>query len=185
MTATDVLIILACLFWIGLLTSVIMGTRRGTKVATPLLAVHEKRRKKMADMLTYAVVAPEVVDGDVVKRELSVVVNGLVQSVVVYSPETVVFDDIEVPQDATVLLQLVDVDDAGNRSEPAELEFVAVDTLPPTMPGGLSVNLVSERRSSVPVVDEPEVDVDADVDADVVDEPVAEVEPVELPPQDL
>lgn len=102
----------------------------------------------MADVLTYAVSAAPVVDGDVVSRELSVVINGLEQPVVSFPGYAVDLGTVEVPQDSEVVLRLVDVDDAGNRSEPAEMIFVAVDTLSPVAPGALGVALVSEKTVS-------------------------------------
>jgi hypothetical protein len=118
----------------------------------------------MADRLTYAVSVGPVVDHDVLKRELSVVVNGLVVETKVFPADAVELGTVTVEQDATVELMLVDVDDAGNRSEPATLEFVAVDTLPPSQPGALGVTLVSEAPMDV-VPDEEVVNGD-----DVVDE---------------
>lgn len=111
----------------------------------------------MADVLTYAVSAVAPVDSDVVTRELTVVVNGVEQPVVTYPGSTVDLGVVDVPQDAEVTLRLVDVDDAGNRSDAAELTFVAVDTLPPATPGALGVSLVGERRvvAETPVAPEP------------------------------
>ena len=104
----------------------------------------------MADVLTYAVSAVAPVDADVVARELSVVVDGVERPVTTYTGSAVDLGSVDVPQNAEVVLRLVDIDDAGNRSEAVELKFVAVDTLPPATPGALGVSLVSERR----VVDE-------------------------------
>lgn len=100
----------------------------------------------MADVLTYAVSVAPAVDGDVVARELSVVINGVEQSVVSFPGYALDLGEVDVPQDAQVVLRLVDIDDAGNRSDPAEVYFTAVDTLPPSVPGGLTVSLISERR---------------------------------------
>lgn len=102
----------------------------------------------MADVLTYAVSAAPVVEGDVVSRELSVVVDGLEQPVVSFPGYAVDLGTVDVPQNSEVVLRLVDVDDAGNRSEPAEVTFVAVDTLPPSTPGALGVSLVGEKTVS-------------------------------------
>jgi len=102
----------------------------------------------MTDVLTYAVSAAPVVDGDVVSRELSVVINGVEQPVASFPGYAVDLGVLEAPQNAEVVLRLVDVDDAGNRSEPAEMMFVAVDTLPPAAPGALGVSLVSETTVS-------------------------------------
>lgn len=102
----------------------------------------------MADVLTYAVSAAPVTEGDVVTRELSVVINGLEQPVVSFPGNAVDLGTVDVPQDSAVVLRLVDVDDAGNRSEPAEVVFTAVDTLPPSVPGVLGVSLVAEKTVS-------------------------------------
>lgn len=98
----------------------------------------------MADVLTYKVTAAPVVDGDVVVRELRMVVNGAEPVVREFTSADSDLGTIDVPQGAEVSLQLVDVDDAGNRSEPAEINFMANDTLPPQKPG-LGVELVAER----------------------------------------
>lgn len=105
----------------------------------------------MADVLTYSVSAAPVVEGDVVSRELSVVIDGLEQPVVSFPGYAVDLGTVSVPQDSEVVLRLVDVDDAGNRSVPAEVAFVAVDTLPPAAPGALGVSLVAENTVSDPV----------------------------------
>lgn len=99
----------------------------------------------MADSLTYTISAGPVVDGDVVSRVLTVVVGGEEPSERSFPGSSVDFGLLTVPQDATVVLTLVDVDDAGNKSVPAVVEFVAVDTLPPAQPGGLGVTLVGEN----------------------------------------
>ena len=98
----------------------------------------------MADLLTYKVTAAPVVDADVTVRELRIVVNGAEPVVREFTPSDTDLGTVEVPQDALVVLNLVDVDDAGNRSEPAVVEFLATDTLPPQKPG-LGVELVAER----------------------------------------
>lgn len=111
----------------------------------------------MADVLTYRVSVAPVVDGDVVTRELSVYVNGAdtAREIRSYEPAAVDLGDVLVEQGTAVVLKVVDVDDAGNRSEPAVLEFVATDTLPPAQPGSLGVTLVAETTPSAePVSDE-------------------------------
>ncbi len=110
----------------------------------------------MADVLTYAVSAAPPVDSDVVTRELSVAVNGVKRAVTTHAGSSVDLGSVDVPQDAEVVLLLVDVDDAGNRSEAAELKFVAVDTIAPAAPGALGVSLVGERRVKESVT-EPEI----------------------------
>lgn len=106
----------------------------------------------MADILTYRVSVGPVVDADVVTRELSVYVNGadVAREVRAYEPTATDLGDVVVEQGSSVELRVVDVDDAGNRSEPAVLTFVAEDTLPPAQPGSLGVTLVSETRGEEP-----------------------------------
>ena len=104
----------------------------------------------MSDVLTYRVSVGPAVDADVIERRLVVAVDGLVpaDAVKVFPGAATELGEVSVPQGASVLLTLVDVDDAGNRSEPAELEFVAEDTLPPAQPGAFGVTLVREERAA-------------------------------------
>ncbi len=105
----------------------------------------------MADVLVYKVSVGPVVDADVVERQLVVAVDGTAtDDVKVFPADTTELGEISVPQGASVVLTLVDVDDAGNRSEPAVLEFVAADTLPPAQPGAFGVTLVREEKSEEP-----------------------------------
>jgi len=106
----------------------------------------------MADVLTYRVSVGPVVDADVVTRELSVYVGGadVAREVRAYEPSATDLGDVIVEQGETVELRVVDIDDAGNRSEPAVLTFVAEDTLPPAQPGSLGVTLVSETKGEEP-----------------------------------
>lgn len=98
----------------------------------------------MADVLTYRVAAGPVVDHDVVTRELSVVVDGGEPVVSEFSGSATDLDLLTVPQGAEVVLSLVDIDDAGNRSDAAVVSFVAADTIPPAAPGAFGVTLVAE-----------------------------------------
>lgn len=113
----------------------------------------------MADLLTYNVVATAAVDSDVVGRELVVSVNGDVKPTVYFAGNTTELGSVTVPQNAEVVLTLTDVDDAGNRSEPTSLIFVALDTLPPSAPGSIGVTLVGETAAPVEPAVVPETDV--------------------------
>ena len=118
------------------------------------------RGETMANVLTYRVSVNAPVDGDVVSRELTVTVNGVESTVVTTAGAATDLGSVDVPQDALVVLSLVDVDDAGNKSPPATVEFTAVDTLAPAQPGGFNVALVGEKVVvDVPVVETPVVDV--------------------------
>ena len=95
--------------------------------------------------LVYSVSAGPVVDADVVARRLTVTVDGVAEVLPDYPADTTVFGEaVTVPQDSNVILTLVDIDDAGNVSEPAVLEFVATDTIAPAQPGSFGVTLVRE-----------------------------------------
>ncbi len=120
----------------------------------------------MADVLVYKVSVGPVVDKDVVERQLVVAVNGVeVDETTTFSADSTDLGEIRVKQDDKVLLTLVDVDDAGNRSEPAVFEFVAVDTLPPAQPGAFGVTLVAEEEADAVVEPEtPAVEPDAVVE---------------------
>jgi len=119
------------------------------------LSVVLRKGETMANVLTYRVSVNAPVDGDVVSRELTVTVNGVESTVVTAAGNATDLGSVDVPQDALVVLSLVDVDDAGNKSEPATVEFTALDTLAPAQPGGFNVTLVSEKvvEESTPETD--------------------------------
>lgn len=94
--------------------------------------------------LVYEVTCDAPVDNDVVERRLTVSVNGEVVSTDVYSNTTTSLGERSFAQGDVVALKLVDVDDVGNVSEPAIVEFTANDTIAPSVPG-LSVVLVREE----------------------------------------
>lgn len=103
----------------------------------------------MADVLTYRV-SVDPAAADVVERLLTVTVDGqeVADAAKTFEPSATDLGVVNVPQGSSVVLSLVDVDDAGNKSEPALLAFSAEDTLPPAAPGGLGVTLVGEEESN-------------------------------------
>jgi hypothetical protein len=94
--------------------------------------------------LVYEITCAAPVDLDVVERRLVVTINGEVVSTDVYSATSVNLGEKSFLDGDNVKLSLVDVDDVGNASEPAVMEFVAADTLPPSTPS-LGVTLVREE----------------------------------------
>jgi hypothetical protein len=98
----------------------------------------------MADVLTYRVSAAAPVDADVVSRVVTLKINGEDKGARTFEGAVTDLGTVTAPQDAEVELSLVDVDDAGNMSQPATYTFTAVDTLPPAVPGAFNVTLVSE-----------------------------------------
>lgn len=95
--------------------------------------------------LVYAVSAGSPVDKDVVTRELTVVVNGEEVSKTGFDGSATALGEVSVEENANVRLILVDIDNASNRSQPATVEFVALDTIPPAAPGEFGVSLVREE----------------------------------------
>lgn len=95
--------------------------------------------------LVYSVTAGPPVDADVTSRELTVVVNGETLSTTSLNGSATDLGEVKVEQDAVVVLSLVDIDDAGNRSQPATTQFTATDTIPPAQPGQFGVTLVREE----------------------------------------
>jgi hypothetical protein len=101
--------------------------------------------KKEIDMgLVYALNCAAPVDNDVMERRLTVKVNGAVVATDFYANTVTDLGERTFTQGDNVVLSLVDVDDVGNVSEPAVVEFVANDTIAPSVPG-LEVKLVREE----------------------------------------
>lgn len=120
--------------------------------------------------LVYNAFLPEVVDVDVVKKTVKVVVDGDVKLIDV-AKDIFVVELPPVKDNANVSVSVAHVDDAGNVSDfGQELVFVATDTIVPATPGLVSVKLIAEVAD--PVV-EPvtEVVVDPVVTPDPVVEP--------------
>ena len=90
-------------------------------------------------MLKFVLVLPVKSAPDVVSRELTLQVGG-------NDPVNVTLDGnvVETPEyvgekNGVLVGSLVDVDDAGNRSESRDFEFVLLDTIAPPMPGQVGV----------------------------------------------
>lgn len=97
------------------------------------------------NMLVYNVTAGAVVDKDVAERRLSVTVNGTVRETKPYPADTTNFGELSFADNDNVVLSLVDVDDSGNVSTPAVVDFVAVDSVAPATPGEFGVSFVREE----------------------------------------
>lgn len=102
-----------------------------------------KKGTQMA--LVYEVSCASPVSGDVVSRILTVSVNGAEVAVNNYDATATNLGELSFSQGDNVALALVDVDDAGNKSSAAVVEFVAQDTIPPESPAGFGVKLVREE----------------------------------------
>jgi hypothetical protein len=158
MMAPEAFIAVVLLLWLLIYLFVIMDNALNPRlISRPRLFLTQVRSASMADLLTYAVSVGPVVDADVVERQLVVVVDGAgsPEDVKVFPADTTDLGTVTVPQGSSVVMTLVDVDDAGNRSEPAVLEFVAEDTLPPARPGSFGVTLVGEKPADVVPEEKP------------------------------
>lgn len=96
-------------------------------------------------MLVYKLHLPVPGAADVVARELSVKIADADPVLFVLQPADVEFSPIKANAGEKVSGELVDVDDAGNRSEPRAFEFTAADTLAPPQPGEVTAELVAEE----------------------------------------
>ncbi len=109
----------------------------------PISAILKEER--MAGTLVYDVNLPAGGQDDVVSREFSVQVNDGTPDLFQLTNDVLV-QRIRVPQDSSVLLSLVNIDDAGNRSTPSTQTFAAKDTIPPDAPGPFGeITLVAEE----------------------------------------
>lgn len=95
-------------------------------------------------MLNFVFVLPPKSAADVVNRELVVSVDGAEPTTANYAGDATESGEFSGEQDQTVTGTLVDIDDAGNRSEPRPFEFVLVDNLAPAQPGELAIRVTSE-----------------------------------------
>lgn len=124
---------------------------------------------QMTDKIIFRVVLPNASADDVKTREITVDIGGEVLCWVtdVVGPTAYEFTG---PQDAQVCVTLVDIDDAGNRSEPASLTQQLTDNFAPPAPGAIGLELVKEIHDydDTVVIDDSTVGVsDEEVESDV------------------
>ena len=102
------------------------------------------------DLLKFVVAVPAA-EGDVVKRNLAVTLpDGSVQTAELPGKDAAESAEFEVPQDSEVKVSCVNVDDAGNESEPRVQSFVIADTIAPAVPGELGVRVTGETHTDQP-----------------------------------
>jgi len=94
--------------------------------------------------LVYSITCDPASANDVMERRLTVKVNGEIKNQLTFDPYVGDLGEQVFLDGDNVVLMLVDVDDVGNISEPAELEFIAADTIAPEKPG-FTVTLVREE----------------------------------------
>jgi hypothetical protein len=96
------------------------------------------------DMLLFDITLPNPGAADVVSRELTIKIGDQPAEVIVLAADAVTASS-KGPQDTTLTISLVDIDDGGNRSEARVQDFVLSDTIPPPQPGELGVTVTGEE----------------------------------------
>lgn len=119
--------------------------------------------KEDSNVLIYEIAMGQVDNSsDVTERHMKTIVNGQEQGVVVMDRNAIKMGGLRFNDGDKVRLELRDVDDAGNHSEPAVVEFVAADTIAPDVPTGFGVSLVAEIKvDPTPVNSHPLIAVEA------------------------
>lgn len=95
-------------------------------------------------MLKFVLVLPPKGADDVVSRELTYTVGSVGPNMLLIAGDANETELLEGYEDEVVVGRLVDVDNAGNRSEPREFKFTLLDTIAPPQPGEVGVRVVSE-----------------------------------------
>lgn len=99
----------------------------------------------MADKILFQVVLPPKSAADVVRRELLVSFADGTEDLIELTASDTVTENLKGDQDSDVTLSLVDIDDAGNRSEPSVATFTLQDTVAPPQPGELGIKITGEE----------------------------------------
>jgi hypothetical protein len=100
--------------------------------------------------IVFDVTLPPPAAADVVRRKFTLSVAGEEPLEIALPPNQATVTDLKAPQGAEVGLRLVDVDDAGNESEPRVQSFVATDTIPPPQPGEMGITVTAEEPDPAP-----------------------------------
>ena len=94
-------------------------------------------------MLRYTInMPPAPAISDLDSREVTIKLDAA-STVKTLAPTDTSFQ-FDTDRGVNVTLSLVDIDTSGNRSQPAVLTFVATDTIPPPVPGQMSVGNVEQ-----------------------------------------
>jgi len=100
--------------------------------------------QKEAHVLRYTIdMPPKPPIADLASREVTIVLDGT-SDVRTLMPDDASFQ-VDTDVGVQVSITLVDIDTSGNRSQPSvPLAFMAQDTVPPPVPGGLAVGKVEQ-----------------------------------------
>jgi hypothetical protein len=158
-----------------------LSNRSPAAISQPLPVTIFRIEELNMEKFAYTFSLPAPGSADVMTREFHYVVDGVEA-----------FDTLDVGttthrlvfvEGATVDAFLIDIDNAGNRSEPStSMHFVVVDTVPPKTPASPEVLSVEEVvEEPAPVEPAPEVPAEPAPETPVVEEPAPVETPVEEP----
>lgn len=99
---------------------------------------------RMSDSLLFVVYLPPKAAPDVVSRELTVEIGDSTQ-VLELEADAAEVPALSGPDGASVTLSLVDIDNAGNRSEASVFSTELRDTIAPPKPGMLGLEITAEN----------------------------------------
>lgn len=153
MNEFSILLLAFCLlcvsiFWYYLSTKVMMPKNKPGKVL-----FHISQGEK--NMLKFCVCLPPKSASDVTTRELCVSINDGESVKKVVGGDTLHVDEFVGEHGDSVTGYLVDIDGAGNRSQPSLFSFELLDTIAPPMPGDIGL-MVLEQVEPTPEPVEPE-----------------------------
>jgi hypothetical protein len=134
-----VCLVVAALYFISeLLQRKPIGRRRPGKVTYRVLDGEHF-------MLKFVLVLPAKSASDVVERELTVAVGGVEAAVYKLDGDVLESEALFGVHNDSVSGQLVDIDGAGNKSEPSVFDLVLVDNIAPPMPGSVGIVVIDDN----------------------------------------
>ncbi|HEY4761276.1 MAG TPA: hypothetical protein VIH42_11905 [Thermoguttaceae bacterium] len=92
-------------------------------------------------MLQCRVLLPAVQQATIEKRILTITIMGQAPVIQEVAPD-LEYVNFQSPQNGDIILELVDVDREGNRSEPRIIPFKALSRLAPPQPGDMTVEVI-------------------------------------------
>lgn len=109
----------------------------------------------MADLVTFNIILPPVGAPDVVVREITISIENQGNISQNLAADVTCIPDLTGPQNSRVLVTLVDVDDAGNRSEAAQAECFLTDNFAPPSPQQIGFQITNETHVPDPAPVDP------------------------------
>jgi len=117
--------------------------------------------------LQFVVQLPPTGAADVIERRFTLE-SPLGKTDITLPGDATLVEGLEAPEATELTLTLVDVDDAGNKSEPRVQTVTLVDNLAPPQPGEMGVQVTAEGSASEEIPTE-EVPTEDSADAEAVE----------------